>query len=118
MSRRLKDGQLTPAAKAGMQSNDIIVEFNGQPVTNAQDLIQKSCEQSSGPVRDVDLPARRRRQTGESTQRVLCWVNGRRHRLSRGAEEPREERQKESDPKGNGLHLGITLAELTSATDH
>src|SRR6476659_8772121 len=36
-----KDGQPTPAAKAGMQSNDIITEFNGQPVINAQDLIQK-----------------------------------------------------------------------------
>src|SRR6267143_346547 len=36
-----KDGQPTPAAKAGMQSNDIITEFNSQPVLNAQDLIQK-----------------------------------------------------------------------------
>src|SRR5258705_3325961 len=35
------DGQATPAAKAGMQSNDIITEFNGQPVLSAQDLIQK-----------------------------------------------------------------------------
>ena len=36
-----KDGQPTPAAKAGMQSNDIITEFNSQPVLSAQDLIQK-----------------------------------------------------------------------------
>ena len=36
-----KDGQPTPAAKAGMETNDIITEFNGQPVANAQDLIQK-----------------------------------------------------------------------------
>src|SRR6266576_5824725 len=36
-----KDNQATPAAKAGMETNDIITEFNGQPVANAQDLIQK-----------------------------------------------------------------------------
>ena len=36
-----KDGQPTPAAKAGMETNDIITEFNGQPVASAQDLIQK-----------------------------------------------------------------------------
>ncbi len=35
------DGQSTPAAKAGVQANDIIVDFNGQPVSNAQDLIQR-----------------------------------------------------------------------------
>src|SRR6266850_3514468 len=35
------DGQPTPAAKAGIQANDVIVEFNSQPVANAQDLIQK-----------------------------------------------------------------------------
>jgi serine protease Do len=33
--------QQGPAAKAGLQSNDIIVEFNGQPVADAQDLINK-----------------------------------------------------------------------------
>jgi len=30
-----------PAAKAGIQAGDVIVEFNGQPVTNSQDLINK-----------------------------------------------------------------------------
>src|SRR5262245_47589875 len=37
----LKDGQPTPAAKAGIQSGDIITELNGQPVQSAQDLIVK-----------------------------------------------------------------------------
>ncbi len=55
-----KDGQLTPAAKAGMQSNDIIIEFNGQPVASAQDLIQKVASSPVGQsaaltfLRDVD----------------------------------------------------------------
>ncbi|MFL6253949.1 MAG: trypsin-like peptidase domain-containing protein [Pyrinomonadaceae bacterium] len=30
-----------PAAKAGIQTNDVVVEFNGQPVESAQDLINK-----------------------------------------------------------------------------
>src|SRR3954466_96295 len=30
-----------PAAKAGIQTNDVVVEFNGQSVENAQDLINK-----------------------------------------------------------------------------
>jgi serine protease Do len=30
-----------PAALAGIQTNDVVVEFNGQPVENAQDLINK-----------------------------------------------------------------------------
>ncbi|HZI18685.1 MAG TPA: trypsin-like peptidase domain-containing protein [Pyrinomonadaceae bacterium] len=33
--------QKGPAAKAGLQSNDVIVEFNGQAVADAQDLINK-----------------------------------------------------------------------------
>src|SRR6476659_2375743 len=37
----LDNGLQTPAAKAGLQPNDIIVEFEGAPVLNAQDLIQR-----------------------------------------------------------------------------
>src|SRR5262245_61085462 len=36
-----EDGEQTPAAKAGLQASDIIVEFEGAPVVNAQDLIQR-----------------------------------------------------------------------------
>src|ERR687884_499767 len=38
-----------PAASAGIQTNDVVVEFNGQPVENAQDLINKV---ASTPVGD------------------------------------------------------------------
>src|SRR4030095_7510827 len=39
--QQTKEGQPTPAAKAGLLSNDVITEFNGQQVLSAQDLIQK-----------------------------------------------------------------------------
>src|SRR2546423_10608807 len=34
----MENGQTTPAAKAGLQASDVIVEFEGTPVMNAQDL--------------------------------------------------------------------------------
>src|SRR5919112_1589525 len=37
----VENGQPTPAAKAGLQPNDIIVDFENAPVLNAQDLIQR-----------------------------------------------------------------------------
>jgi serine protease Do len=37
-----------PAALAGIQTNDVVVEFNGQPVENAQDLINKVASTTVG----------------------------------------------------------------------
>lgn len=106
-----KDGQLTPAAKAGMQSNDIIVEFNGQPVANAQDLIQKVASSPVGQsvaltyMRDVD---------GKLEKHTANVVLGERPppQVISTTEEP-SGKKKESDTKGNGPQLGITLAEIT-----
>src|SRR5258708_451175 len=36
-----QDAQPSPAIKAGLQTNDVIVEFNGQPVQDSNDLIAK-----------------------------------------------------------------------------
>jgi serine protease Do len=52
-----ENGQVTPAAKAGMQPNDIIVEFQGAQVANAQDLIQKVAGQWSRPECNDRVPA-------------------------------------------------------------
>src|SRR6266550_2437868 len=55
-----RDGKPTPAAQAGLQSNDVITEFNGQPVVNAQDLILRVAGSAVGQsasfsfLRDVD----------------------------------------------------------------
>src|SRR5438034_3724138 len=40
-----RNARSTPAAKAGLQINDVIVEFNGQAVQNSQDLIAKRSEE-------------------------------------------------------------------------
>src|SRR5437764_14199112 len=55
-----RNGQPTPAAKAGLQVNDIITEFNGQAVQDSNDLIAKVAGTSVGEsvsitfLRDVD----------------------------------------------------------------
>jgi serine protease Do len=109
-----ESGKATPAAKIGMQPSDIIVEFEGTPVANAQDLIQRVASTPVGQqitlgfLRDVNGKLDKRSATvalGERppSQSLRDWV------------EPttKPTAPKSTDPKGNALHLGITLAELT-----
>jgi len=104
-------GQVTPAAKAGIQANDIIVDFNGQQVASAQDLIQRVAgtpvgqSASLGFLRDVDGKLDKQTATVVLIERPPANV--------KDMSEPAKPSPKDSDPKGNGLHLGITLAELT-----
>ena len=112
--QQTKDGQPTPAAKAGMQSNDIITEFNGQPVASAQDLIEKV---AGSPVGESATFTFLRDRDGKLEKHSANVVLGERPppppQLLREPDDPAAPKRKESDPKGNGLHLGITLAELT-----
>ena len=104
-------GQPTPATKIGMQPSDIIVEFQGAPVANAQDLIQRVASTPVGQqvtlvyLRDVNGKLERRTATVALGERppstVREWV------------EPTKTTPKTTDPRGNTLRLGITLGELT-----
>ncbi len=112
--RPTDNGQPTPAAKAGMQSNDIITEFNGQPVSTAQDLIQKV---AASPVGESVSFTFLRDRDGKLEKMTANVVLGERPPLPQLNEVdtavPTKDKEKEADPKGNGLHLGVTLAELT-----
>lgn len=112
-----ENGQVTPAANAGLQANDIIVEFEGGQVANAQDLIQKVAASPVGQsaslvfLRDVD---------GKLEKHTANVVLIERPKLGNTRiEESPKAAPKDASPKGNGLRLGITLAELTPqlATD-
>src|SRR6266496_4380989 len=109
-----KDGQPTPAVKAGLQSNDIITEFHGQPVASAQDLIQKVAASPVGESVNFTLL---RDRDGKLEKLSANVVLGERPKLQQLNElddsAAPKSNEKESDPKGNGLHLGVTLAELT-----
>ena len=108
-----KDGQPTPAAKAGMQSNDIITEFNGQPVINAQDLIQKV---ASTPVGESASFTFLRDRDGKLEKMSASAVLGERPDPPQLGELDdvtiQKVNPKESEAK-SGLHLGLTLGELT-----
>lgn len=105
-----RDGQPTPATKAGLQVNDIIVEFNGQPVQNAPDLIAKIAGTAVGQtvsmafLRDVD---------GKLDRRTVNVALGERPNFfARDAEVP-SPREKELLTKIGGSRFGLTLSELT-----
>jgi serine protease Do len=105
------NGQPTPAAKIGLQPNDIIIDFENAPVLNAQDLIQRVASTPVGQqvsitfLRDVNGKLEKKTASvalGERPpQNTREWVG------------PVPTTPKSDDPKGNALHLGITLAELT-----
>src|SRR5215212_5530032 len=105
-------GQATPAAKAGLQPNDIIVDFENVPVLNAQDLIQRV---ASTPVGQQITLAFLRDTNGKLDKKtVRVALSERPPSPSREWIGPTSTTPKSTtDPKGNSLHLGITLAEIT-----
>src|SRR5215471_1072262 len=105
-----RDGEPTPAVKAGLHVNDIIVDFNGQPVQDAQDLIAKVAGASVGQtvsltfLRDVDgklekhsvsVALSERPDFGASDAAVTTNAKG------------------GDTGKSNSARLGLTLSELT-----
>jgi serine protease Do len=104
-------GQATPAARAGLQPNDIIVDFENSPVVNAQDLIQRV---ASTPVGQQVTLAFLRDTSGKLEKKTVSVALS--ERPSSNTREwvgPTSTNPKNTDPRGNALHLGITLAELT-----
>jgi len=105
------NGQPTPAAKIGLQPNDIIVDFENAPVANAQDLIQRV---ASTPVGQQVSLTFLRDVNGKLEKKTASVALGERPpSTTREWSGPTGPSPKSDDPKGNALHLGITLAELT-----
>lgn len=103
-----RNGQPTPAAKAGLQVNDIITEFNGQAVQDSNDLITKVAGTSVGQavsltvLRDVD---------GKLDKRTVTATLGDRSDFLQDVDA--SARDKNDSSKSNSVRLGLTLAELT-----
>src|SRR2546429_484719 len=100
----------TPAAKAGLQTNDVIVEFNGQHVQDSNDLIAKVAGTNVGQtvtitfLRDVD---------GKLDRRTVSVTLAERPDLSaRDVEVVNPKDKPESDRTSSG-RIGLTLAVLT-----
>ncbi len=113
VQQHTKDGAATPAAKAGIQSNDIITEFNGQPIANAQDLIQKV---AASPVGQSAALTFLRDADGKLEKHTVNVVLGERPLPAQSATltpEAISPKKKNPEAKSNEPHLGITLAEIT-----
>ena len=108
----VKDSQ-GPAGKAGIQANDIIVEFNGQPINNAQDLIGKVAATPVGQtiqityLRDVNNKLERRTANVVVAERPASLA-------PRDEDIPPSPKSKVTPAAPSSeLRLGITLAEIT-----
>jgi serine protease Do len=105
-----RDGQPTPAAKAGLQAGDIITEFNGQQIINSSDLIARV---AGAPVGQSATLTYLRDNDGKLEKHTATVVLGERPppQTARDAEAPP---MKGRDPgKVNTVKLGMTLSELT-----
>src|SRR5215813_10658785 len=101
-------GVATPAAKIGLQHNDIIVDFENTPVLNAQDLIQRVASTPVGQqvtlsyLRDISGKLEKKTASVALSERPPSntreWVPPTSPTAPKG-----------NDPRGNALHLGITL---------
>jgi serine protease Do len=109
-----------PAAKAGIQTNDVIVEFNGQPVENAQDLISKV---ASTPVGQTVVVAYLREASDKLERRTTSVTVGERPPPRTSANDNDGDGKKPAiipaNPKSTGAEksdrpvLGLKLSELT-----
>jgi serine protease Do len=105
-----RNGQPMPAAKAGLAINDVIVEFNGQPVQDSQDLIAKVAGAAVGQnVTIVYL----RETDGKLERRTTNVTLGERPDFYARDGETAEPKEKANTAKTTGPQLGLTLSELT-----
>src|SRR5688572_2148969 len=102
-------GEIIPAVAAGILANDIVVEFEGQPVLNAQDLIQRV---AGSPVGQHVKIALLRDVNGKLERKNVNVTLGERPNQRDTVELPKNG-SKSNSPKGNALRLGITLGEIT-----
>ncbi|HVF54702.1 MAG TPA: trypsin-like peptidase domain-containing protein [Pyrinomonadaceae bacterium] len=106
-----------PAAKAGLQTNDIIQEFNGQKVDNAQDLINKVASTTVGETVQVTYL---REINNKLERRTANIIIAERPPRPAGPLEPDIDVKPiptapgtKETPKGDRPTLGLTLSELT-----
>lgn len=103
------------AALAGLQTGDVIVEFNSQKVENAQDLIAKIA--STSPEQNIALVYLRENGTAVERKNASIKLAERPSRGGRGVDEGETERRKlPIDAKQEETKpFGLTLIEQTPA---
>ncbi|HWS86280.1 MAG TPA: trypsin-like peptidase domain-containing protein [Pyrinomonadaceae bacterium] len=110
-----------PAAAAGIQTNDVVVEFNGQPVENAQDLINKVAATPVGETVAVTYLREVADKLERRTTNVRIGERPARNSPAEGEAKPGAKPGKVEDAQPDGAlkdkHerpvLGLKLSELT-----
>ena len=106
-----RDGQPTPAAKAGLRVNDVIVEFNGQQVQDSQDLIARVAGTAVGQTVSI---AFWREVDGKLERRAVNVALAERPDLNLNEGETVAPKDKPETVKTTNARLGLTLGELTA----
>jgi len=106
-----RDGQPTPAAKAGLETNDVIIEFEGQPVQDQTDLIMKV---AGTPVGQTATLVFLREKDGKLERHSVSVTLAERpnYFAIRDAETPIN-KDRPAPVKSSSASLGLTLSELT-----
>jgi len=100
-----------PAAIAGLKTGDVVTEFNGQPIQNAQDLIARIA--ASSPDQSISLTYLR--ENGDSLETRTATVKLGERPLSRVAADDESERRPLPVDRADVKPFGLTVAELTPA---
>lgn len=100
------------ASKAGLQINDVITEYNGQPVASAQDLIAKVA--ATEPQKEINI-AYLREANDKLERRTTVITLGERPTNNPTAENDSGKKKLNVIPANNTppAPLGMTLAEIT-----
>jgi serine protease Do len=107
-----------PAAKAGLQTNDIIVEFNGEPIASAQDLINRVASTPVGQtiqlgyLREINNKLERRTASVTVGERPPATVRETPEREPDAKPEIIKPNAKE-EPGADRPSLGLKVSDLT-----
>jgi regulator of sigma E protease len=101
----------SPAAKAGLQVGDVIVEVNGQPVGNPLSLSQRLTPQSSEPE-SVTLVVEQKDRQGESARRTVSIV------AQRPLQSPTQMAMNPTaiEPLGVACEVGLEVADVAAGS--
>ncbi len=102
-----------PAALAGLQVGDVIVEFNGQKISSAQDLIARVA--ATSPEQTVSFGVMR--ENGPNLESKTFSTRLGERPIAKGTNNEDQERRSPPAERGNADQkpFGLTLVELTPA---
>ncbi len=103
--------KLSAAANAGLQAGDVILEFNGEKITNATDLIVKVA--STAPAKEVNVVYLREVGSNLERKTAVVKIAERPSKSISAAEENTPKKMPVSDVKKPIEPFGLTLIELT-----